>query len=261
MRHLPDHTDIVKRQRAERGFFDEKVKWEEGLEKDGIDARKGRAWLELLGIHGELRGRDVLECACGSGNLTVKLAEEAKTIKSFDISPESVRITKERLKKHGLKNVEVEVSAMEALPYDDESFDLVVGLFILHHLADLKQGIKEVSRVLKSGGKAVFYETSACNPVLMFWRRYLAGRWGIPKLGTKDEHPLTRADLQAISSAFHGRTEISHPRFRFFGKLYFQLLRNFRLAKPILEGLDDFMYRCVPFVRQYSYQVMITLMK
>lgn len=256
---MPEPAKIRERQRAEKRFFDEKATRKKGAQEEGIHAEKRRMWLDVFGIQAELSGKDVLECACGTGKITTVLAEQAQSVKSFDISPESVRSTKQRVERNGLKNVQVQIAAMEELPYKDESFDIVVGLFVLHHLADLEQAIRQVFRVLRPGGKAVFYETSAGNPILMFWRQHVAGRWGIPKLGTQDEHPLTKANLKTISSAFHGTTEVSYPRFRFFGKLYFQLLRNFRIARPVLVGLDDLICRCFPFVRQYSYQVMVTL--
>lgn len=248
-------------QSSERHFHDQKVTREKSSQEEIFDTKKAKTWLNILGLQDGLRGMHVLECGCGTGMLTIILAEQAASVKSFDISPESVKITKVRAEKIGLRNVQVQVAAMEGLPYKNESFDIVVGRFILHHLADLEQGIKQVYRVLKPGGKAVFYETSANNPILMFWRRHLAGRWGIPKLGTHDEHPLTKEDLGTISSIFQGKTEFLYPRFRFFGKLYFQLFQNNRIAKFILEGIDKVIYHCFPFIRQYSYQIMIKLTK
>lgn len=248
-------------QRAEREHFDHKMIREISVLDEVMDSRKRQIWIDMLGLQGQLRGKSVLECACGAGKLTTVLAEQAKSVRSFDISPQSVRITRQRVEKKGLTNVKVDVASMEELPYEDESFDIVVGLFILHHLADLGQGITQVFRVLKPGGKAVFYETSSGNPLLTFLRNHLTGRWGIPKLGTKDEHPLTRADLETIASAFRGTTKVSYPRFRFFGKLYFQLLRSVKMVKHVLEGLDTAIQVCFPFLRKYSYQVMITLSK
>lgn len=258
---MPEDTNIRRRQRSETEFFDKKVTRGKDTEEEATHVDKSQMWLDVLGIREELRGKDVLECACGTGRFTTALAERAERVESFDISPESVRLTKARMEKGGLKNVQVQVAAMEELPYPADSFDIVVGLFILHHLADLEQGIRQVSRVLRPGGKAVFYETSASNPILMFWRHHLAGRWKIPKLGTQDEHPLTSADLRTISSAFDGVAEISWPRFRFLGKLYFQLFRRFEIVKPLFLKMDELLGRFFPFLRKHSYQVMVTLVK
>jgi len=251
------HVDTIRS--CEQVFFDRKVTAEEGSEDEIVDPKQARAWLDVFSLQEGLKGMDVLECGCGTGKFTAVLAEQGAAVKAFDISPESARITDRRVKRKGLGNVQVDVAAMEKLPYEDKSFDIVVGLLILHHLADLEKGVREVYRVLKPGGKALFYETSAGNPILMFLRRRLVGHWGIPKLGTQDEHPLTRADLRAVSAIFDGRMELSYPRFRFFRKLYFQLFRQSRIAKFLLEGVDTIIYHCFPFIRQYSYLVMIKL--
>jgi len=258
---MKQSSDAREIQRSEREHFDHKMTREINVLEEEMDSKKGQMWIDRLGLQGGLRGKSVLECACGAGKLTTVLAEQAKSVRSFDISPQSVRITMQRVEKKHLTNVKVDVASMEELPYEDESFDIVVGLFILHHLADLEQGIRQVFRVLKPGGKAVFYETSGGNPILMFWRKHLTGRWGIPKLGTKDEHPLTRADLETIASACRGTTKVSYPRFRFFGKLYFQLLSSVKIVRPLFEGLDTAVHTCFPFFRKYSYQIMITLTK
>lgn len=259
--HKTTHRDVRHRQASEKAFFDNKVRPARQTEVAGQHGGKGEAWLDILGVRWDLPGKDVLECACGTGRFTVILADKARSVTSFDISPESVDITRSRVARHGCQNVKVQVCAMERLPFMDQSFDIVVGLFILHHLADLGQGIAEISRVLKPGGKAVFYETCASNPILMFWRRHLAGRWMIPKLGSPDEHPLTRNDFAVISSAFDGAAEFCRPRFRFFGKLYFQLFRRFQWARPAFLRLDGFLGRAFPYLKQYSYQVMVVLKK
>jgi len=248
------------RQHSEIQFFDKKAKRLEEADQ-GPQGEKGEEWLDILGIRNDVAGKDVLECACGLGPLTVVLARTAGTVNSFDISPESVKATERRVKEQGFQNVSLKVVPMEELPYEDAAFDLVVGLFILHHLADLEKAIRQISRVLKPGGKAVFYETNASNPMLMFWRRHLAGRWGIPKLGSQDEHPLTQKDYKIIASAFDGKAIFSYPNFRFFGKLYFQLFRRVRIVRPVFRGLDRLIWWCFPFFRKYSYQVMVTLVK
>src|SRR5207245_1112983 len=90
--------------------------------------------------------------------------------------------------------VEFLVAPVEQTGLPSESFDVVAGKWILHH-ADVKLAACEVRRVLKKGGKGVFAENSGLNPILGFARTHLAGRLGIPRYGTDDEHPLTSADF------------------------------------------------------------------
>src|SRR6185436_14103404 len=48
------------------------------------------------------------------------------------------------------------VADAESIPYDDDTFDLVVGHAVLHHIPDVEQSLREVMRVLKPGGRFVF---------------------------------------------------------------------------------------------------------
>jgi hypothetical protein len=69
----------------------------------------------------------------------------------------------------------------------------------------------------------------------------LVGRFGIPRLGTLDEHPLTRADLAVLERAF-GQLEIRVPKMTFFRIFDRQVLRHrHERASRALGGLDDFL--------------------
>jgi len=151
MHTVPARGNIVDRQASERHFFDRKAKDQARLDEEIRNIDQARSWLSILGLEEGLRGRDVLECACGTGRFTAVLAEQGANVRAFDISPESARFAERLTRKVGFGNVRMDVAAVEALPYRDASFDVVVGLFILHHLANLKQGIGEVSRVLRPG--------------------------------------------------------------------------------------------------------------
>src|SRR4029077_6845421 len=86
----------------------------------------------------------------------------------------------------------------EHLPFADGSFDAVWGSAILHHL-HLPTAARELDRVLKRGGVAVFCEPWGGNPLLAIARRF------VPYPGkhrTPDEVPLTRRGLRPLRAVF-----------------------------------------------------------
>lgn len=84
---------------------------------------------------------------------------------------------------------EFHVMDAHRLDFDDDSFDLVVGRAILHHL-DWEVAIKEIKRVLRPGGHAIFIEALGDNPGAKLFRLLT------PRARTPDELPLSRKQIQ-----------------------------------------------------------------
>jgi hypothetical protein len=104
----------------------------------------------------------------------------------------------------------------------------------------------------------VFLENSARNPVLMLARRHLAGRVGIPRLGTEDEMPLRRTDVTVLSEAFES-IELSYPVFEFLRLFDRQVLRfRWPPASRLIAAADAAIARLVPAVRPFSFRVLVT---
>jgi demethylmenaquinone methyltransferase/2-methoxy-6-polyprenyl-1,4-benzoquinol methylase/phosphoethanolamine N-methyltransferase len=114
---------------------------------------------ETLEIAALQPGESVLDVGCGTGTLTLMAAEQAGVdarVAGIDASPEMI----EQARKKGSKKkreVDFRVAPIEKLPYGDAEFDVVLSSLMLHHLPDdLKaQGLAEVRRVLKPGGRLV----------------------------------------------------------------------------------------------------------
>src|SRR5262249_22074340 len=107
---------------------------------------------------GDARGKQVLDYGCGDGIHALTLARRGARVKSLDISPELIAIARRRLHINGIDaSVEFIVGSAHEIPLPDESVDVVFGIAILHHL-DLALSAREVYRVLKPGGRAIFQE-------------------------------------------------------------------------------------------------------
>ena len=100
----------------------------------------------------------VLEVGAGTGFFLVNLALagclEGAELEATDISPGMLEVCAANAREHGLE-VAVRAGDAEALPYDDETFDLVIGHAFIHHLPVPAVALAEMRRVLRPGGTLV----------------------------------------------------------------------------------------------------------
>jgi SAM-dependent methyltransferase len=102
------------------------------------------------------QGAKILDACCGFGYLGEYLIDKYGSEVTFcDLSDRQLSSLKERLGPESLGG-KVFHADIQELPFKDESFDFVFGNSFLHHLPDLGRGLHELSRVLKTGGQAVF---------------------------------------------------------------------------------------------------------
>ncbi len=149
---------------------------------------------------GDVRGKTVLEYGCGDGENTVALARRgAASVVSLDISPELIEIARRRLEVNGVKaTVEFVVGSAHDVPLPDESVDIVFGMAILHHL-DLALAAREVRRVLRKGGRAIFQEPVRSSPLLRAARKLIPYR--SPDV-SPFERPLTENELKEFAEGY-----------------------------------------------------------
>ncbi len=214
---------------------------------------------EALLRRASVEGLDVLEAGCGDGELSLELLGRGARLTGLDVSAGMVEVATRRAQAFlPTAPARFVVAPLESTGLDDGAFDLVVGKWILHH-ADPRSAATEIARVLKPDGRAVFVENSAANPLLALARRHLAGRFGIPRFGTPDEHPLTREDVQALRESF-SRVTTTHPDFCFFELFDRQILRyRHRRLSRALSRLDALVYRHLPFMRRWSFHILVEL--
>lgn len=99
-----------------------------------------------------VKGKTVLDIACGSGYGTQILAKTAKKVYGVDIDKASVDYAQ---RKYGTKNTEFLVGDGERIPLKDNTVDVVITYETIEHIKDYEQFMREVSRVLIPDGLAV----------------------------------------------------------------------------------------------------------
>jgi SAM-dependent methyltransferase len=109
-------------------------------------------------LGGELRSFDrALELGAGTGYFSLNLLQAGVISEATctDISAGMIETLEHNARALGL-DVDARVADAEDLPFDDDAFDLVLGHAVLHHLPDLERAWREIHRVLRPGGIAVF---------------------------------------------------------------------------------------------------------
>ncbi len=219
-------------------------------------------WLSLNGLYdhyaytlklfGSLQNKTVLDCGCGRGHTSVMMAKHGAAVTGFDLSEQDIAIAK-KLAENNEVEIKLSSQRIEEMSYSDKHFDYAFGACILHHV-DLPSACKEIDRILKPGGKAIFIENSARNLFLMVARKWVVGSFGIPKYGDDDEeHPLTNKDLKTLKEHFPGKVTVHYPDFLFFRLLDFYIFqKKSTLLTKSLKILDNLIGK-IPVLNQYGY--------
>ncbi len=194
------------------------------------------------------KGKKYLEYGCGEGSSAYLIAKNGGQVTGIDISDYAIEQAHLKAQNEHLK-IDFKHMNAEALDFEIDSFDVVCGSGIIHHL-ELIKAYKEISRVLKPQGKAVFMEPLGHNALINWYRNRT------PHLRTEDEHPLLKKDLQALNTYFK-KVELS---FYFFSSLAAIALRNTFIFKPmlnILHTVDRVLFMLLPFLRWQAWFVLI----
>lgn len=211
-------------------------------------------WIaSAIALLGHVDGLHVLDCGCGHGMASVVLARLGAYVTAVDLAGSYVAEALIRARINGVTGaVDFVQAALEALPFSDASFDRIWGNAVLHHL-DLDCSARELARVLRPGGHAVFCEPWGGNWMLTLARRYA------PYPGkdrSADESPLHSSDLRILGRHFR-RVQVEP----------FQMLSMIRRIwpqsplLPWLDKCDTALFRHWPKTRRWCRYVVVSLHK
>jgi SAM-dependent methyltransferase len=193
-------------------------------------------------------GVRVLEYGCGTGSLALELGRRGADVMGVDISPVAITSARRRARRAGL-DISFEEMDAESLDLPDQSFDIVCGSGILHHL-EFGAAADEIARVLTPDGVAVFVEPLGHNPLINLYRR------ATPRMRSADEEPLRHAQLRRLHESFD---QVELTVFDLIALAGVPLLRWSRGASIVarLHDLDRWIFRRWARARRWAWVVVI----
>lgn len=100
----------------------------------------------------------IMDAGCGHGAITDELLSRGAT-KIVGVDGSAERIKNFSLKYKEFNSIKSEVSKLEALPFQDETFDKIICRFVLHHVTGPDNILREYKRVLKKGGQLIIVDS------------------------------------------------------------------------------------------------------
>jgi SAM-dependent methyltransferase len=204
---------------------------------------------------GDVRGQRVLDFGCGDGCNTALLAARGCRVYALDLSPDLLEQAARRAETDGVRaSVRFVCGSAHAIPLPDASVDLVVGNVVLHHL-DLAAASREVHRVLRPGGRAIFREPIRPSRLLRALRPLIPYRQ--PNVSPY-ERPLVPSEIDAFSAPFE------RLRRREFMLPFVRLARILGASKALdsrLVAIDGQLLASHPWLRTYASVIVFEVRK
>lgn len=146
---------MVKREPFERGVFEDR----ETVEKYNKEVKKwmqnvAKSFVAVAKKWGAKEGK-TLDVGTGTGLLALGFARSLPDMEvvGLDLSEEALQVARENVQKSGVLNISFEMGDVQAMPFDDDTFDLVISSNTLHLIENPVKMFNEIQRVLKPDGK------------------------------------------------------------------------------------------------------------
>jgi SAM-dependent methyltransferase len=116
-------------------------------------SREGHILRRLDAI--DFKGKRVLEIGLGQGADSEQIIRRGAIWSGLDLTPEAIQRVSKRLQLRELPYERLECGSALAIPFSDNSFDMVFSHGVLHHIPQVRKAQSEIARVLKPDGRLV----------------------------------------------------------------------------------------------------------
>lgn len=116
-------------------------------------------------------GANVLDCAAGTGELSIAAAEKAGRVLCTDMSLPMLERARRKSAKKGIKNISFEERDIFSLPDEDNTYDVSIAGNVLHLLEEPQKAVRELCRVTKQGGRVILptFMAKNSNPLIKIY--------------------------------------------------------------------------------------------
>jgi ubiquinone/menaquinone biosynthesis C-methylase UbiE len=164
--------------------WDKKAKaWRKYVGDTGDNNRRFNSDPVLWAFAGDVAGKDILDCGCGTGYLSILMAKKGARVLGIDISPKMIEEAHKGLASESLHITFRVDSASELKTVEDRSVDIAILNYVLMDVPELDAAVKNIYRVLRPDGRAVVIIGHPANGCLPEDRNYfdeskVVERWG-----------------------------------------------------------------------------------
>jgi SAM-dependent methyltransferase len=150
-------------------------------------------------------GQKMLEVGVGAGTDFLQWCRAGTEAHGIDLTEEAIANVRERLNIYGQHAAELKVANAEALPFLDETFDLVYSWGVIHHSPDTEKAFSEIARVVRKAGtvKLMLYHRHSLVAFYL-WVRYALLR-GRPWRSLSD---VVHHHMESIGTRAYTRSEV-----------------------------------------------------
>ncbi len=263
-------TPLTERQQREREYYEEYCRTHDSVPVNfaAVKGDEHRPWnpywysFQVAQDHFNSPDQRLLDFGCGTGQTSICMAEVGYRVSGFDICDSQVKACEQRAAHYGFaERTDFTTQAAENLDYEDKTFDCIMGIDILHHI-EIEESIREVHRVLKDDGVAIFKEWVEV-PVFdrvresRLVRAVFSKEMSLDTHITHDERKLSGDDISLIRDYFPaGGTK----RFGVSSRIR-RIMPKKGLGPCRFERFDHWLTEVIPPVRSIGGEIVLVLRK